>query len=501
MEVRFPKITTPQEFLDMFIFHYALQISVQVHFIDSTNSRFLLTKDDLNDRLGDGPDEEMETSAWELGVLQGLRKGPWLFVDNNHSSSQGGVGRDTAYTAMHWGRVLTAAKKNWERPDYGDSAVLVKSLGTPLRDCIVFLGQMPKQCKEKLKDIGNVANTAILATTPLERYGQVPQLEATFERQKLENGWTIASIGSPALERKKLTLCNSLMPLQPLPSYRVLEAMCSFHNQSSKLLVLPNGDVVSRAQVASAQDRANTSPWFDKFKSWAIAEAAWTRADSMPSMQQAFLNVNTIFKKFKYSFDDFICMVMLIFPGRKPVGACALCRDGYHAPVLPTITDKDVESLLLPMPEADSGDAPVATAAGAAVVAAGDVAEKRRQTVWEAFKDVIVDVKKTDKTMANETIMSFMHLPVIAQLKGGVTLDTKQGLKVVKKFQTVRKMMKSVAYSRAKLVPRPSDPDFHGTDGADDEFVGAGSVVIERKRSDWAMDEGLEKFPFPDTFD
>ena len=75
VEVRFPKINTPQEFLDMFIFHYALHISVHVSFIDSTNTRFLITKDELNDRLGDGPDEEMETSVWELGVLQGLRKG------------------------------------------------------------------------------------------------------------------------------------------------------------------------------------------------------------------------------------------------------------------------------------------------------------------------------------------------------------------------------------------------------------------------------------------
>ena len=74
-------------------------------------------------------------------------------------------------------------------------------------------------------------------------------------------------------------------------------------------------------------------------------------------------------------------------------------------------------------------------------------------------------------------------------------MDTKSGPKLVKKFQTARKMMKSVAYSRAKLQPRPSDPDFHGTDGADDDFGGTTSLAVERKLEDWDLNtEVLEKF-------
>ena len=126
------------------------------------------------------------------------------------------------------GRLLVAAKRVWETDVNKENQVVQSSITTPISGCTIIAFSTHPQVKRKINDVSNVTNQAMLATTALERYHNVPNIEAGFDRQKLQHSWSDGSIGAPALEAKKLLYSNSLYPTQSFLAYRPLEYQCVF---------------------------------------------------------------------------------------------------------------------------------------------------------------------------------------------------------------------------------------------------------------------------------
>ena len=73
----------------------------------------------------------------------------------------------------------------------------------------------------------------------------LPSIEAGFLKASRDNSWEKDTIGTTARDKKKLAYANSLHPLVPLPSYRVLESKLSFYTQAGKLVFDPTTGVTS----------------------------------------------------------------------------------------------------------------------------------------------------------------------------------------------------------------------------------------------------------------
>ncbi len=86
-------------------------------------------------------------------------------------------------------------------------------------------------------------------------------------------------------------------------------------------------------------------------------------------------------------------------------------------------------------------------------------------TFLDHLKDLKLYFMQIDSNQ-EQKYNNFMLLSVYAQLTGAVQLRINSSNKLVKKWSSVRKLMKADAYKAASLAPRTSDVDFSG-DAAD----------------------------------
>ena len=410
---------------------------------------------------------------------------------------------------MHWGRLLGGAAKAWAKDAKKENRPMQRSLRQPLRRAVVLNNRMPKNCRSKLKDIGNIANSAVLAATIIDKYRCVPAIEAGFEKQKQDNAWTHQSVGASVLEKKKLIYANSMDPLQPLPSYRILECKCGFYNQSTKLRVLKDNTTVPERGLSS-NELAGSTNFFKKFSAWATSEIAWSDKEHMPNACTAFFNIYICFRRLKGNYKDFIDMVMMTFPLKSgQLARCPLLKHGLPVVPLPILCERDFDVLFSTdgVAAIDQGG----TSGGGDALGNGESPAKRLRVddgdggtatdtlaaprpkpkhMFEAIKMLADYVTKIDPTSSEKLADGIFRLSVVGQVKGSVMLDSKTGPKVCKKFTLLAKMAKAIAYSRRKLQPRLSDPDFK-VSSAEATFA-LENARAERTISEWDLGEVLE---------
>ena len=210
IEHRFGNVTIP-EYIKTFRSHYAVVNDACLWQISEDGQTYLITKDIDNDK-GGTEDLGMQSSCAEIGLCQGFRTAPWVFPKQRGQM----MGRNAEYTAMRWGRVLTGAKAAWAADVDRTNKTLQDSVNVPITGCTVCHPKTPRQCKQKMKDLHNILNNTALSTTLLERYNNVPTIDAGFDRARRQNQWYPNTIGVGACDRKKLVYANSHYPLQKL---------------------------------------------------------------------------------------------------------------------------------------------------------------------------------------------------------------------------------------------------------------------------------------------
>ena len=129
--------------------HYPVARGVDLHWLSEDQTVFLLETDPLNmDRCTSDGDDDRFNTCWEIGVVQGVRAGPFVFPFDHMNI----VGRNCNYTVIHWGTTGKAMKRCWQTDAVQQNPVVQRSLGTPIRLSTVFAKKMPRLCKLELKD-------------------------------------------------------------------------------------------------------------------------------------------------------------------------------------------------------------------------------------------------------------------------------------------------------------------------------------------------------------
>ena len=143
------------------------------------------------DRATEDGDREREETVWEVGVVQGIRQGPWAFPANNASP----LGRNRVSKVLHWGTTCRGVYRCFLKDKEKTNAVLWKSLRTPIRHSTLFTNKMPRLAKLKLKDLANLTNKSTVAKTFIERFPTATVIDMGFDQEKDKHTWSIDATG------------------------------------------------------------------------------------------------------------------------------------------------------------------------------------------------------------------------------------------------------------------------------------------------------------------
>ena len=110
----------------------------------------------------------------------------------------------------------------WKRDTAKTNKAVQSTLQAGVDDCKVYHTRMPKWGRQFLVWLGNCKNAEASSETFLQSYRLVDTIEAAFAKRKALMQWTIASIGKPAMNDKKMAMVDSMYPLK-WKTYRSLE--------------------------------------------------------------------------------------------------------------------------------------------------------------------------------------------------------------------------------------------------------------------------------------
>jgi len=158
-------------------------------------------------------------SVERIGVLTGVRSGPWLLPRDEVTVvllSDQSTGKRTIvqrYYLLHWASLYEGLKAALEDDPQRKNKVVQMSLTQGLSGCRVFHKRTPTYIRSYIIDVANDTNSEQSATTFLQVLLSHDVVEAAWMRKKSQFGWTTASESQASLDEKKFSCANGLFPL------------------------------------------------------------------------------------------------------------------------------------------------------------------------------------------------------------------------------------------------------------------------------------------------
>ena len=435
----------------------------------------------LNDRGDESSILHRQKSVEEVGILGGIRSGPWLIPLQ--------LGSRIVYSVLHWATLLEGAERAYTNDPLKSNKALQLSVQEGLGDCKVFHPQCPDDVIRWLVDLGNSVNAESTVTTLLQVFRSTNDIEAGWKRKKQSCGWTTTSVGQSKLDEKKYLYIQGLHRKR-WPSYRNYEVCYSFYKEA---LHTPLSD---------------TTVW-DSLVAWMQQNCDFGHpaAHAHAALFQGMYDIIRILKK--NHVDYIVPMIGLMLPNINPlVASSPLSKSGLGNPPLAKITEEMVLQTLCNMKGSAAAEhlrtsiqnAPTSTqptqpgssskhaqakarrtqkkekVAGSkggsgsvrnmpAEIEEGALDTNENQVFLEHLSDLVKYLQEIDAAATQrQKIESFRIMALKAALDGVINVDfkTPAGIEVkkVSKWNTLRKMMNADVYRCALLTPRRSDVDF-----------------------------------------
>ena len=417
----------------------------------------------LNNRGDISTALERQRSVEEIGIVFGLRGGPWLVPHE----------RPGHFYALHWASLLRGAELAWEKDKLKENVAVQTSLNAGLQDCTIFNKNITSDVCRYLVDLGNIVNHETSSFTILQVFESTKQVEAGWQIKKTEMAWTVSRIGQGKMEQKKLSYANSIhrgrwrSALHYEKTFRFYEAACA--------LMYPNGE----------------SLW-DKLKSYCLSEVDFSHASmDVHNHVRLVTMFEMAWRKLKANHPDymFIALALVLPRARGPKAVCVLLPGGIDRSQAPLLLETHVDNLLAKMHDGAGG-------AGASPAKVAPKSEGAPNTKKKRLSKLVM-VDEEGPLMDNpdvldeisafityckklcsddELLAAYKDILVWACMVG--SSDVVDNGKAVVKLSHLRRLIKVDLYKRRALVPRLSDVDFQSNAAADEAHVGHGSQPL-----------------------
>lgn len=214
----------------------------------------------------------MEESVWKVGVVQGVREGPWRIPHKDESKQ--------TYGLLHWASLHSGVQRCILR-DVGQqnkAVQLAKQQG--MKGIKEYHRRTPLWARKFLVYIGNKSNDVVCNRTFLQGLRHVPEGEAAWAKRKVAMGWTFASEGQSSMNEKKFALFTTLFPGY-FSSYRKVEITVAVYNAATNQDYFYEG-----------------GPWFDSFVKVCMDEVDFTN-EAVNKFSDIWSNLHLIMRLVK----------------------------------------------------------------------------------------------------------------------------------------------------------------------------------------------------------
>jgi hypothetical protein len=164
--------------------------------LSTCGQKWLVKREAANtEGRGDEASTEQKQRSMEVcGLIWGIGGGPFLV------QPAGGpvMGLNLEYQALHWGHRIVGLHRAWLGDVSKSNRAVQMSCSGGLHHCTIFADTTPLLIKRWIVDLGNSENTSATAPTIFEKCRWCEAIERSFERLKIDNGWTVESVGQSA---------------------------------------------------------------------------------------------------------------------------------------------------------------------------------------------------------------------------------------------------------------------------------------------------------------
>jgi hypothetical protein len=408
--------------------------------LSTCGQKWLVKREAANtEGRGDEASTEQKQRSMEVcGLIWGIGGGPFLV------QPAGGpvMGLNLEYQALHWGHRIVGLHRAWLGDVSKSNRAVQMSCSGGLHHCTIFADTTPLLIKRWIVDLGNSENTSATAPTIFEKCRWCEAIERSFERLKIDNGWTVESVGQSALEKYKKELIDSMRP-NVYKSYRKYERLHSLYQQTKK--------------HAMQGDGGQKTDMFHALEAWAMKDVDFTNK-SCEDHDHLFVSMYNVYRQFRSNSELCFRLLQLFFPWRRGhICKVPLLVNGLATPVLTTGGGEDEQGTKRQLPDDYTPS----------VNFASEVDN------FQAY------LQKIDPSSPHTD--DYVLLMIVAAMQDGIHLDGKDNTgvirhasKSIKGLTTFKKIIKTDMYRRAQLRPRASDPEFdpgEDIDGFGDSLV------------------------------
>ena len=128
--------------------------------------------------LRDGDEDGIERRALtieSIGIVR-VREGPWFVYDK----SAGGAVNMMRFRVMHWGNLLSGARRAWERDPQKKNRAVQLSVTMGISRCRRYDENAPDDAKYFLTNVGNITNDVVTMATIPEIMASTPDIEKSW---------------------------------------------------------------------------------------------------------------------------------------------------------------------------------------------------------------------------------------------------------------------------------------------------------------------------------
>ncbi len=191
----------------------------------------------------------LRSSIEELGLLT-YGGGPWVLEVVNSQKRK----------TLHWGSRIDVLVEMWRDGSMGRHPFLSLLLSTGVPGCKCFKHNTPSDVLRQFVDLGNVTNSSVTDTTPIEVLQSCARVELAFEKRRRAHQWTIFGLTLAVYDGKRFDVASEMYPRR-WARFREYE-ICNVVLKFAKDIIpdKPNGDSVWKQIVVmfrSEVDLAN----------------------------------------------------------------------------------------------------------------------------------------------------------------------------------------------------------------------------------------------------
>ena len=254
-----------------------------------------------NDRGDESTVDEREQSVWRVGVLEGIRRGPWRVQHEDLATPR--------YKLLHWASLNEGVRRCSLRDTSCSNRAVQHTLKLGLTDIKTYHRKTPRRARRFLVMLGNRPNAEAQGVTILQAYRIIPEAEAMWQRRKQEMGWTFQSEGQSSMNEKKLSLLSSMWPYWK--SYRSVEiSMAAWNSMHNSELNVDNESLWKKIESI-------------------ISKEVDLKADNMNKFSDQYQNLHLILRIAKGGYlQNALAVLKLCMPMLERPGKCTLNPEG-----------------------------------------------------------------------------------------------------------------------------------------------------------------------------